>query len=78
MKIMDFVETNSNISYKDMQPISFYKNYIPTKDNVAFLNILQRYEKLEKNKSICAFRENFCIERIKRKPIEFRYLFIGN
>ena len=42
MKIMDFVETNSNISYKDMQPISFYKNYIPTKDNVAFLNILQR------------------------------------
>lgn len=50
MKIMDFVETNSNISYKDMQPISFYKNYIPTKDNVAFLNILQRYEKLEKTK----------------------------
>ncbi len=48
MKIKDFIETNSNLSYRDIQASRFYEEYQPTQDNEAFLTTLRKYEKLDK------------------------------
>lgn len=48
MKIKDFIETNSNLSYKDIQSSRFYEECQQTQDNGTFLTILREYEKLDK------------------------------
>ncbi len=48
MEIQEFIETNSNLSYRDIQSSQFYENYQSTRDNSIFLNILRKYEKIDK------------------------------
>lgn len=48
MKIQDFIETNSNLSYRDIQASRFYEEYQPTRENDTFLASLRKYEKLDK------------------------------